>query len=489
MVFPPPGSTSSPPTCTISALQIARAYRTGESTPIEAVEHYLGEIEARNAHVGAFVTLTATAARAAAELATTTLRLAEPGTLPPMYGVPTGIKDLNATAGVRTMYGSAAMTDVVPTCSDEVALRIERAGMISLGKTNTPELGSPCYTEPDVGPPARTPYGLSLSAGGSSGGAAAAVASGLLPVAQGSDGGGSIRIPASVCGLVGLKTSRSRISAAPTYADVTGLGVPGPLAGTVRDAAALLDVLAGPAPGDALWARPLPTGQTYLLSCDQPPGRLRVARFAVPVIADTSIDPEVLAAYQDISDRLVDLGHDVVDIDVPIPPTVVPAFETVWAVSTAMVPVPADREALLRPLTRWLRAKGAATSGPEFARALAAMQQAAGTATALLSRYDLVLTPTLAKLPARVGGLRDDADPAADFEAQKAFTPFTSAWNVTGMPAISLPTGWSATGLPIGMMLATRPCDEHVLCSVGAQLETSCSTEANPWNRPEVARP
>jgi amidase len=311
-------------------------------------------------------------------------------------------------------------------------------------------------------------------AGGSSGGAAAAVAAGLVPVAQGSDGGGSIRIPASCCGLVGLKPTRGRISGWPMYGEVTGLATAGSLGRTVRDAAAMLDLLAGRRPGDPSWA-PEPS-TTFLAGCDRQPGRLRIARFAVPVIADADVDPECLAAYESASTLLTALGHDVEDIPVPMPREAVPTFETCWAVLTALSPVAADREPLLRPLTRWLAAKGRAYSGPEFALALGAMRRYAADCLTALAPYDAVLTPTLAVPPLPVGALRDDDDPAADFEAQKAFTPWTSAWNVTGMPAVSLPLHWTPSGLPVGVMLAARPAEEQLLLSLAAQVE-----DAAPW--------
>ena len=248
--------------------------------------------------------------------------------------MPTAIKDLNLTAGVPTSFGSPAYADFVPPVSDEVVLRIERAGLVSLGKTSTPEFGSPCYTEPDGLPPAVTPWDTTRMAGGSSGGSAAAVAGGLVPLAQGSDGGGSIRIPASCCGIVGLKPSRGRISAAPAYGDPVGLATSGSLARTVRDAAALLDVMAGRLPGDPTWA-PEPEA-TFLSACDREPGRLRVARFAEPVIADAEVDPECLAAWEDASRLLESLGHEVVDVEVPLPREAVPVFETCWAVLTAL---------------------------------------------------------------------------------------------------------------------------------------------------------
>ena len=239
----------------------------------------------------------------------------------PLDGVPTAIKDLYATQGVETTFGSATMLGHVPGFSDEVVRRIEAAGMISLGKSNAPEFGAPCYTEPDIAPPARTPYDLTRSAGGSSGGAAAAVAGGLLPVAHASDGGGSIRIPASVTGLVGFKPSRGRISSAPLYADVTGLSTSGPIAWTVRDSAAFLDVMAGPSVTDASWAAGPPEGAGYLDWCEREPGRLRIARFCEPMIADVVVDPEVLAAYDAMSERLAGLGHMLVDAPMPFDQT------------------------------------------------------------------------------------------------------------------------------------------------------------------------
>jgi amidase len=400
--------------------------------------------------------------------------------------VPTAIKDLTATRGVETNFGSVAMRGHVPGFSDEVVRRIEAAGMISLGKTNAPEFGAPCYTEPDVAPPARTPYDLTRSAGGSSGGAAAAVSSGLIPVAHGSDGGGSIRIPASVTGLVGFKPSRGRISPAPLYADVTGLSTSGPLASTVRDSAAFLDVMAGPGVTDAVWAAGPPGDSTYLRWCDREPGRLVIARFNTPMIADVPVDPEVVLAYDAMSARLAELGHDLVDVPMPFSPDIVAIFEVVWSVMTAAWPLPPHDEVTLRPLTRWLRERGKAVSGPDFAGALVQMRQAAAAALGALAPYDVVLTPTLAQLPALVGAIRDDDDPAQDFENQKAFTPFTAAWNVTGMPAVSLPTGWSASGLPIGTMLAARPGQDHVLYALAAQVEASLEPGPYGWSRPPL---
>jgi amidase len=457
----------------LTALEQAAGLRAGELSPVEVVDHYLARVARLSDAVGAFVTVTDDLARKQALLAESRVRA---DGSPLLFGVPTAVKDLNATAGIRTTFGSATMADFVPEVSDEVVLRLERAGTISLGKTSTPEFGSPCYTEPDVAPPARTPYDLDRMAGGSSGGAAAAVAAGLVPFAHGSDGGGSIRIPASCCGLFGFKPSRGRISGGPVYGDPVGLGTSGPLARTVRDAAALLDVMAGPAVGDPFWAAPLPADDSYLGWCDREPGRLRIARFGAPVIADAVVHPQCSRAFEDASRLLEELGHDVEDVDVPIPSDAVATFETCWSVLTALTVVPPEREHLLRPLTRWLIGRGRAVSGPEFGLAVGELRRIAAAALTQLAPYDAVLTPTLAQPPLLIGEIRDDADPARDFENQKAFTPWTSAWNLTGMPAASLPLHWTPDGLPVGVMLAGRPGEDHRLLALCAQVEASA-----PW--------
>jgi amidase len=204
---------------------------------------------------------------------------------------------------------------------------------------------------------------------------------------------------------------------------------------------------------------------------------LRVARFVEPVIADVEVDPACRQAWEEASALLASLGHEVEDVPVPMPREAVPTFETCWAVLTALSVIPPEQEPLLRPLTRWLSAKGRAVSGPEFGLALGAMRRYAADSLTALAAYDVVLTPTLAVPPLPVGALRDDDDPASDFEAQKSFTPWTSAWNVTGMPAVSLPLHWTPAGLPVGVMLAARPAEEALLLSLAAQVET-----AAPWS-------
>lgn len=461
----------------LSATEQALSIRRGEVSPRELVEHYLARIEAYDAQVGAFVTVTEQIAREQAEQAEQAVRQTDdPASLPPLHGVPVPVKDLTLVAGVRCMFGSAAFAGFVAPVDDHVYTLMRAEGTVLLGKSNAPEFGLPCYTEPDVAPPARSPHDLTRSAGGSSGGAAAAVAAGLAPVAQGNDGGGSVRIPASVCGLVGLKVSRGRVSNGPVSGDVTGLAWHGPIARTVDDVAAVLDAMAGPMPGDPHWAPPLPAGETFLGNARRDPGRLRVGRYRDPVIADAEVHAECVTAYEHASRLLADLGHEVEDIRQPFPTDVVAVFETLWSVGSTLAPVPAEREHLLRPLTRWLRERGHTIGAPEYVAAYARAQGIARQVVTDNWAYDAVLTPTLAAPPVPVGSLRDDDDPAADFAAQKRFTPFTSASNLTGQPAVTLPLHWTHDGLPVGVMLAGRPGEDDLLLSLARQLEVAC-----PW--------
>ncbi|MDQ6642808.1 MAG: amidase family protein, partial [Actinomycetota bacterium] len=216
--------------------------------------------------------------------------------------------------------------------------------------------------------------------------------------------------------------------------------------------------------------------EPYLAACGVEPGRLRIARFVEPVIAEADVDPECRAAWDVASRLLEDLGHEVVDVKVPVPLEAVPVFETCWAVLTALTPVPPGSRGALRPLTRWLMERGDAVSAPDFGRTLAELRRIAARALTALAPYDAVLTPTLAQPPLPVGAIRDDADPARDFENQKRFTPYTSTWNITGMPAVSLPLHTTPAGLPVGVMLAGRPGEDALLFRLAAQVE-----QAVPW--------
>jgi amidase len=462
----------------LTALEQAAAIRRREVSPVELAEHYLRRTERLDAQLGAFITVTPELALEQARAAERAVRDADdPQQLPVLHGVPVPVKDLHFVAGVRCTLGSRSY-DLTPLGDDNVVQAMRAGGLVFTGKTNTPEFGLPCYTENDVAPPARTPWDLTRSAGGSSGGAAAAVAGGLAPAAQGSDGGGSIRIPASVCGLVGIKTSRGRVSNGPLRDAVGDLPVCGPLARTVADAAALLDVMAVPFPGDPYVAPPLPPGETFLGHAGREPGRLRIGRYRTPVIAETEVYPDCVAAYEEASALLDELGHEVVDVAPPFGPDLVPQFEVLWSVLALLTPVAPEQEPLLLPLTRWLRGRGAGFDAITLAGAVSMIRLAARAAVAATVGFDAVLTPTLAQPPALVGSLRDDDDPAADFEAQKRFTPFTAPYNVTGQPALTLPLHWTEGGLPIGVQLVGRQGDEATLIALAAQLEA-----ARPWRQ------
>jgi amidase len=363
----------------------------------------------------------------------------------------------------------------VPDTDDYVVTRLKDAGVVITGKTSTPEFGLPCYTETKIGPPARTPWDLSRSAGGSSGGAAAAVAAGLAPAAQGSDGGGSIRIPSSVCGLFGIKPSRGRISEGPLMPDLAGLGVNGPLARTVADAALLLDVMSGNFPGDMYTQPPLPPGESFLGYARRPPGRLRIGRTLQNPVPGADVHPDCVAAYEEASRLLAGLGHEVEDIAMPLGQDVIPFFETLWYSYATLVPIDPAQEDVLLPLTRYLRGRGLATKAADLIFAQAYLQAITRAAVATLGAYDAILSPTLAMLPRPVGWF-DEVDPAENFERQKRFTPFTATYNVSGQPAVNVPLYWTAEGLPVGVMLAGRMGEEGTLISLSAQLE-----EARPW--------
>jgi len=455
---------------------LAAAIRDRQLSPVDVTNHYLHRTEELNAQIGAFYTVTAELAleqARAAEKAVTGHLDAAP--LPPLLGVPIPIKDLNAVGGVRQTFGSAVYDDYVAEGDDYVVAAIRAAGAVITGKTATPEFGLPCYTETMIGPPARTPWDLSRSAGGSSGGAAAAVAARLAPAAQGSDGGGSIRIPASVCGLFGIKPSRGRVSGGPIVPDLFGLAVNGPIARTVADAAVLLDVMSGNYPGDMYTLPPLPDGETFAGCARRAPGRLRIGRALTSPVEGAAVHPDCVAAHEDASTLLSELGHEVEDVRFPLGPDVVPFFETLWYAQATLAPVDPAREERLLPFTRYMRERGRAVNAGELLFAQAYLQAALRPALAAMSGYDAILSPTLAMPPVPVGYFTG-AEPAENFERQKQFTPFTAAYNLSGQPAVTLPLYWNAGGLPIGVMLAGRIGQEATLISLSAQVE-----EARPW--------
>jgi amidase len=460
----------------LTMIELAAAIRSGELSPVAATDHYLRRTQELNDQVGAFYTITAEYAADQALAAEKAVAAAEDkAALPPLTGVPIPIKDLNMVAGVRQTLGSKAFETNVPDTDDYVVVKIKEAGAVITGKTATPEFGLPCYTETEVGPPARTPWDLSRSAGGSSGGAAAAVAAGLAPAAQGSDGGGSIRIPSSVCGLFGIKPSRGRVSQGPLVPDLDGLSTNGPIARTVADAALLLDVMTGNFPGDMYTQPPLPPGESFLGYASREPGTLRIGRTLQNPVEGAEVHPDCVRAYEEASTLLAGLGHEVEDVAMPFGPDVVPYFDTIWHAHATLAPLAPEQEEVLRPLTRYLRGRGQATAVPDLIFAQAYLQAVTRAALGTLNAYDAILTPTLA-LPPRPVGWFEEVEPAANFERQEQFTPFAAVYNVSGQPAVSVPLHWNADGLPIGVMLAGRMGDEATLISLSAQLE-----QARPW--------
>lgn len=461
----------------LDATDQAALLRSGGVSSVELVQHHLDRIATYGERLGAFITVTAD--RAIDQAKAADRRRATGEDVPPMLGVPTAIKDLNSTAGITTTFGSAVMRDFVPQVNAYVVDLIEAAGLISLGKTNTPEFGLSSYTDNDLIGPARTPWDLDRNAGGSSGGAAAAIATGLIPFAQGSDGGGSIRIPASACGIFGFKPSRGRVSAGPTGSDVSGLAGDGPLARTVRDAAAMLDVLAHPMPGDL---RPLPEPRVHYAEwISREPKRLRIARWSTPYLAGIDAEHEVIEAWEKASLLLQSLGHEIVDMTNPFPPELEPQFNIIWSTGIASAPVPPEAEHLLRVNSRYWREHGRQSTGTEL---MAAMQFVEATTRQILTdldAYDAFLTPTLAMPPQPVEWFNESGDPAEDHWRELLFTPYTALYNMSGQPAASLPLHWTtgsngAGGLPIGVMLAGRPGEDGELFSLCAQVEA-----AQPW--------
>jgi amidase len=460
----------------LTMIDLAAAISARQLSPVEVTNHYLRRTEELNAQVGAFYTVTADLAQEQARVAEkAVMERSESAPAPALLGVPIPIKDLNMVDGVRQAFGSAVYEDYVAAGDDYLVAAIRSAGAVITGKTATPEFGLPCYTETAIGPPARTPWDLTRSAGGSSGGAAAAVAARLAPAAQGSDGGGSIRIPSSVCGLFGIKPSRGRVSEGPIVPDLFGLATGGPIARTVADAALLLDVMSGNHPGDMYTLPPLPDGETFLGCARRAPGRLRIGRTLTPVVEGAVVHPDCMAAYEEASALFSELGHDVADVTLPIGPDVVPYFETLWYAHATLAPIDPAREDRLLPFTRYMRERGLAIRAGELIFAQAYLQAVLRPALAAINAYDAILTPTLASPPAPVGYFTE-VGPAENFERQKRFTPFTAAYNLSGQPAVNLPLHWNADGLPIGVMLAGRIGAEGTLISLSAQAE-----QARPW--------
>lgn len=450
----------------LPALEISRLVHAREISPVEVVEDLLDRIERVNPAINAYVWVRDEAARRDARAMSDSIAGgADPG---PLAGIPISFEILVPTVEGPTDLGSRAFAGATAGFDLTFVRRLLDAGAIFVGKTNSPELGARPTTENDVYGPTRNPWNPERTSGGSSGGAAAACAAGLSPLAQGFDGGGSIRIPASACGVYGLKPSRGRITRAPVVGEGWGgLSIAGPITRTVADAAAMLDVMAGRETGDPYWAPPP----------DRPfaaaPSERRPLRIAVTLERDgIPTHPEVRAAVDRVAGTLSDLGHAVEQSDGPPADELEDHFTTITGVAIGSIPeVPPERRDLLEARTRRFYEFADEVPAAVFARTLFSMQTKCRDVIAFFDDYDLLLTPTLNYPAPPVGAIGAADDPRVTWEEYRAFHAFTWPFNLTGQPAASVPAGFSADGLPIGAQIVGRPADEHTVISASAQLE------------------
>ena len=467
----------------MSAVEQARLIRSCELNPEDLVVAYLEQIARLDPELNAFVTIAAEEALGEAKKAGEAA--AAGGELPPFCGVPIPIKDLTETRGVRTTFSTATLARFVPDYDAYVVRRIKRAGFIVIGKTNTPELGTIPMTESDLNGVCRNPWDTQRTPGGSSGGAAVAVATGMAPLAHGSDGGGSVRIPASCCGLFGIKPARGRVSSGPRVGEsIAGFSSSGPIARSVADAAALLDVMSGYEVGDPCWA-PEPI-RPFAEETQAEPGRLRIA-FTVQAPTGVPVDPECVAAARDAAGLLESLGHDVFEAAPDWEaPEVAPLFIKIWQTLAANTGF--DDPSVFEPVNRALTESAFSTSSIEYIRALTELHRLSRRVVAFWDDVDVLLTPTLALPPVEVGWIREqESDPWAQLMKAGFWVAFTPMFNMTGQPAVSVPLFWNEAGLPIGVQLAGRPAGEATLIRLSAQLE-----RARPWAHripPAYARP
>ena len=463
----------------LDATAQAELVRGGEASPVELVDAAIERIEAVNGEINAVIHELYEKGRAEAA-----------GELPdgPFKGVPFLLKDLGAAfAGDPLHMGMQCLknADFRAPVDTYLALRFRQAGFVTIGKTNTPELGILPTTEPRAYGPSRNPWDLERSTGGSSGGSAAAVAAGIVPVAHASDGGGSIRIPASACGLVGLKPTRQRISEGPIVGDnMSGLTVELVVSRSVRDTAAVLEAVHGPAPGDPYVAPPPQRPYTEEIGAD--PGQLRIGLLTEPLL-EAQPNDVVAEAARDAGRLLESLGHAVEESHPG-------GFEEMDLVDTFLTRWMAGQAAILdqlqtvvgqaigpgdvEPLTWALAEEGRRRSAARYLVAVSQHQLVSRMVAGWFgSRVDLLLTPTLGEPPPPLGSFDDTGDnPTAALMRGSQTAAFTALFNVTGQPAISLPLHWSEDGLPIGVQLVAPFGAEDVLLRVASQLE-----EARPW--------
>jgi amidase len=458
-----------------SAIELAAMVRSGEISSRELVETSLARIEELNPKLNAFVEIDGERALAAASAI-------KSGDSRPFAGVPIAIKNNRPVSGLKITLGCSLMADHVADYDHNITRRFKQAGFVIVGSTTLPEYGILPTSEARLFGPTRNPWNLDRTPGGSSGGAAAAVASGMVPVAHGNDGGGSIRIPAACCGLVGLKPTRGRISPAPELGDSL-LGIDGVLTRTVEESAAILDVLAGYEPGDATWA-PAPV-EPFALAGKRVPGKLRIAATTLSPVADAVVDPLCSQAVVEAAELLRSLGHEVEEVDPPWQiPGVSELFGAVFSIHVALQivysgilagrePTADDMEPMswaifsLAQSMNALQGKGLEIQLQAFTRQL----------VEFLEPYDALLTPALAERPLPLGTLDTAApDPMSTFTRSGLFTPFTPVFNASGQPGISLPLYQGEDGLPLGVQIVGRPAGEAALLALASQVEA-----AAPW--------
>ena len=456
----------------MDAMAQAELVRKKEVKPLELVDAAIERIERLNPELNAVITPMYDQGRAAAS-----------GDIGqgPFAGVPFLLKDLGAMyAGVRLTLGARIMEGFVPDVDSELTIRQKRAGLITIGKTNTPEFGLLPTTEPELFGPTRNPWGAGHTPGGSSGGSAAAVAAGLVPMAHGNDGGGSIRIPASCCGVFGLKPTRARNPLGPLFGDMLGgLVAEHALTRSVRDSAALLDATSGPDLGDPYWAPP--PARPFLEEVGADPGRLRIAVTARNATG-TAVHPDCLAALKDAAELCAGLGHLVEEVDPPqVGEHLLHSFTVVWAAGCASTVdgVFGDQATaeMFEPVTWGLCEMGRHFTSSQYLIAVTGLQGAARQLAQFMTKYDLILTPTLAEPPLPLGSFGPTPDnPLAGWHRSATFAAYTPICNATGQPAMSVPLYWNNEGLPVGVHFIGRFGDEATLFRMAAQLE-----QARPW--------
>ena len=458
----------------LPALDQARLIRSKEISPLELVELYLERIERLNPALGAYVTVMAEQALADARAKTEHLA-SNPDDLPPLFGVSVSVKDLNPVEGVACAYGIKAACDRIAGQDDYIVGKLRQAGMVILGKTATSQLGSLPYTEPPGFPPARNPWNLDYTPGGSSGGGAAALAAGLCAISQGSDGGGSLRGPAFCCGLVGMKAARGRISFSPVGERLNGLAINGPLGRTVADTAALLDVLSGYELGDPYW---LPAPEpTFLAGLGSAPRPLRIG-YVTRLDPIGDIDPVCRQAIYETVQKVEDLGHTAEEVTFPDLEDLIQPFTVVWECVIAEVGVP---WIVLEKMNRWLYWRAWRINSGAYLRAVAKLQRVARQIVQFCQPYDVLIMPVYMHQAIKVGewkGLRSPKILANVINWVAPCPPF----NASGQPALAIPTGFAPSGVPVGVQLVGRPADEATILALAAQLE-----QVSPWSHQRPA--